>query len=678
MKKFKKLMMLLLTVFVLAGISGVSAVSVKAATGITGEEYWPKAWAFVQDERWRTGSSYGSRGPKLSSYSSSGCCAYAADYCAYVYGRYDAWRSSYFTSFYNASEIQSGDIIYTGTHWFVVVERNGSELMTAEGNTDRYGDGRFLAHCTRDHYKVENGCIVNMWYRSRPTVPIVQAYHYNFSQSNPTPGEPSLGARYSDDLSDVDFFWGATANTQYYNLVVCRQGSNTEVLRANGLTTTSYTKHLEAGSYYATLTAVNSSGSTVSPVISFDIPKGHRHTWKTKIKKATLKSSGSIWTGCDCGAKKPGSKTTSIPYPKTVKLSATTYQYNGYVKTPKVTVIGGNGKTISAQNYTVTYPAGRKKAGTYNVTIKFKGNYTGTVIRKFTISAKNHKHSYYTRTIRATLSKNGSIRRECNCGTWRTLQTIYCPKSVELSDVTYVYDGKVKTPKVNAIATNGKTISRSYYTVKYPSGRKNNGTYKITITFKGNYSGTVTRSFKIAPKGWIYADKLPTGVTSAKYQIQYKNTYNRKENYYADNGSIYDSQYPKATSDTVVYKGCYYYHFCSGWKGQTVNYAQTNDFVHFDSVNSDQVFEEKSGWDSEGNLPYYILKWNNSGNRVWCQSGVTCSGVAGAHGNRGYAWYKMYQYQNRVLTTRTVTKQSNWTTKKYSNATKVTYRYKLK
>ena len=78
--------MLLLTVFVLAGISGVSAVSVKAATGITGEEYWPKAWAFVQDERWRTGSSYGSRGPKLSSYSSSGCCAYAADYCAYVYG----------------------------------------------------------------------------------------------------------------------------------------------------------------------------------------------------------------------------------------------------------------------------------------------------------------------------------------------------------------------------------------------------------------------------------------------------------------------------------------------------------------------------------------------------------------------------------------------------------------
>ena len=50
MKKFKKLMMLLLTVFVLAGISGVSEVSVKAAMGITGEEYWPKAWAFVQDE----------------------------------------------------------------------------------------------------------------------------------------------------------------------------------------------------------------------------------------------------------------------------------------------------------------------------------------------------------------------------------------------------------------------------------------------------------------------------------------------------------------------------------------------------------------------------------------------------------------------------------------------------
>ncbi|MBQ9965745.1 MAG: fibronectin type III domain-containing protein, partial [Clostridia bacterium] len=47
--------------------------------------------------------------------------------------------------------------------------------------------------------------------------------------------------------------------------------------------------------------------------------------------------------------------------------------------------------------------------------------------------------------------------------------------------------------------SNGKTISKSYYTVKYASGRKNVGKYKVTITFKGNYSGTKTLYFKINP-----------------------------------------------------------------------------------------------------------------------------------------------------------------------------------
>ena len=35
------------------------------------------------------------------------------------------------------------------------------------------------------------------------------------------------------------------------------------------------------------------------------------------------------------------------------------------------------------------------------------------------------------------------------------------------------------------------------YTVTYSSGCKNAGTYAVKITFKGNYSGTVTRTFVI-------------------------------------------------------------------------------------------------------------------------------------------------------------------------------------
>ena len=37
------------------------------------------------------------------------------------------------------------------------------------------------------------------------------------------------------------------------------------------------------------------------------------------------------------------------------------------------------------------------------------------------------------------------------------------------------------------------------YTVTYATGRKNVGTYKVTVKFKGNYTGTKTASFVINP-----------------------------------------------------------------------------------------------------------------------------------------------------------------------------------
>ena len=74
-------------------------------------------------------------------------------------------------------------------------------------------------------------------------------------------------------------------------------------------------------------------------------------------------------------------------------------------------------------------------------------------------------------------------------------------KSVSLSTTTYTYDGKVKKPKVTAKDKKGKKIAAKYYTVKYPSGRKNVGTYTVKVKFKGKYKGTKSASFKIVPKG---------------------------------------------------------------------------------------------------------------------------------------------------------------------------------
>ena len=74
---------------------------------------------------------------------------------------------------------------------------------------------------------------------------------------------------------------------------------------------------------------------------------------------------------------------------------------------------------------------------------------------------------------------------------------------IKLSATSYVYDGKVKTPTVTVTDTNGKTVSSSYYTVKYPSGRKSIDNYSVQIVFNGKggfLSCTESLNFTIKPK----------------------------------------------------------------------------------------------------------------------------------------------------------------------------------
>ncbi|MBR0447587.1 MAG: fibronectin type III domain-containing protein, partial [Clostridia bacterium] len=101
-----------------------------------------------------------------------------------------------------------------------------------------------------------------------------------------------------------------------------------------------------------------------------------------------------------------------------------------------------------------------------------------------------------------------------------------------LSSTSYTYTGGVKKPTVTVKNANGTKLTTSSYTVTYASGRKNIGTYKVTIKMKGNYTGTKTLTFKIVPakttlgtltagtkKLTIKWTKKTTQVTG--YQIQY-------------------------------------------------------------------------------------------------------------------------------------------------------------
>lgn len=155
----------------------------------------------------------------------------------------------------------------------------------------------------------------------------------------------------------------------------------------------------------------------------------------------------------------------------------------------------------------------------------------------------DYKHKYTVTTTKATTKKNGSVVTNCSiCGDVSKKTTIYYPKTITLSATSYTYDGKTKKPSVTVKDSNGKKIASSNYTVTYANGRKNVGTYTVTIKFKGNnYSGTVKKTFTIKPKATSIS-KLTAGkkkftvkwkkqtTQATGYQIQYSTDKNFKKN----------------------------------------------------------------------------------------------------------------------------------------------------
>lgn len=67
-----------------------------------------------------------------------------------------------------------------------------------------------------------------------------------------------------------------------------------------------------------------------------------------------------------------------------IKLSKTSCTYDGKAKKPTVKVLNSKGKALKKSNYTVSY-SDNVKVGKATVIIKFKGNYTGTIKKTFTI-----------------------------------------------------------------------------------------------------------------------------------------------------------------------------------------------------------------------------------------------------------------------------------------------------
>ena len=156
-------------------------------------------------------------------------------------------------------------------------------------------------------------------------------------------------------------------------------------------------------------------------------------------------------------------------------VSSQTYTGNGISPLPTITY---NNKTLKKDtDYTLSY-SNNINAGTATITITGKGNFTGTTSKTFSISA---------RAMSDTSVANISSQ---------------------------TYTGNVISP-LPTITYNNKTLKKDTdYTLSY-SNNINAGTATITITGKGNFAGTTSKTFSISARAM--SDPSVVNISSQTY-----------------------------------------------------------------------------------------------------------------------------------------------------------------
>ena len=137
---------------------------------------------------------------------------------------------------------------------------------------------------------------------------------------------------------------------------------------------------------------------------------------------------------------------------------AVEYRFGRPVR-PGATVKLGGQKLKEGKDYELVY-TNNKSVGTGTVTAEFKGNYTGSVSATFRIDAIDATCAYIT----------------------------YIPPQL--------HTGSAIQPSFMVFVHKHKLTADTDYTVAY-SNNTNLGTATVTVTFKGDYSGTATTTFEI-------------------------------------------------------------------------------------------------------------------------------------------------------------------------------------
>ncbi len=178
------------------------------------------------------------------------------------------------------------------------------------------------------------------------------------------------------------------------------------------------------------------------------------HTYTTITVKATPSKNGSITKRCTVCGDIAGK--TVIYYPKTITLSKTSYTYNGKARKPSVIVKDSKGKKLKkGTDYTVNYSGGCKNVSKYTVTIKFQGNYSGTVKKIFTIEPKS------TSLSKLTAKRKGFTVK------WKKLTSQITGYEIQYSTSKKFTKKTTKTATVSKSKTTSKSISKLKAKKKY-------------------------------------------------------------------------------------------------------------------------------------------------------------------------------------------------------------------
>ena len=211
--------------------------------------------------------------------------------------------------------------------------------------------------------------------------------------------------------------------------------------------------------------------------------------------------------------------------------------YTGNELTQTVTVTVGGKELTKDTDYTVTGLTGTEP-GSYPVTVAGTGNYTGEVTKSFTISKAQISSaaitydagpygytgeewkpevavSFNDAALTADTDYTVSYENNINAGTAKIIITgigdhftgstekTFTINSAEISGCTFApiadvtYNTKAHTPEVT-VAISGRTLEADKdYTVSYASN-VNAGTATVTVTGKGNFTGSANTTFTIA------------------------------------------------------------------------------------------------------------------------------------------------------------------------------------